>query len=593
MFQSRTLLFALALCPFACGPLQAQPQAEQARVIAAGQAEQMARRNWRELQRATSKLELTDAVSAIAAYQKFYESDAALPTEVAVEVTSRIAQLWGRELKNPAKASEIYAWALEQWKQTPYEERLRAEAAAMAKLGGAAAGAAKAPSFDGGDVADAEPMGVEPMSIRPLTVEPMKALGGGVSKAPVGAAVRVQLQVMLGEIAAGRLSVQQAWKRDSLTVDDALQLLDGVNAQGNLVGGNQKTRRAVAMLVVERAPEKLESQQHLSQSARMWLGDALVDAHDARGVPLLESVLNQLKAQNSLRKHEDIVRAYVITERLAGYYGGLGQTERAIQTWLEIPKLFGGVSASQNERGLAAESLLMAARVYNSAGETEKARDLYAQVPPYGNGWVSAISLYEQTEPLMKKRMVKEAYEVMSQPLQATSNIKLGTVAQQAWLADFAYEQGDLEAALEHSRAALDASGDDAAHNDRFLRTFYELARDTQTRASGWKKQPIQTEYEEITFKIPPQESHETMPTRHFFVSTLRDVPLITTIDDARIQVHVTGDKQENGEFVEKEVVLEVPPSLNQSTNAVVTVSSPQLPGYQKRVLLHFKLPKE
>ena len=544
----RPLLLALATCPLVCLPALAQPQTESAEAIKVGQAEESARWAWRELQREMSGVELRAPEKAIAAYQKFYGTSGHLYLDVAVAVTSRIAQVWGRELKNPAKAGEIYAWALEQWGQTPYGERLQNEAAAMAKLGGVT----PVEPVGGVGMAAVAPVEVQPMPMTtggtkaaaPFEVQPM-TMGLGGTNAP-GAAPNVTfggrtlaLKVTLEAIRAGRLSVEEAWKSGSITVDDALLLLDGASAWGFLAGGDVDiaTRRALGLLIAEQSPDVLREPKQLSPSVRLWMGDALGAKGDARGAELLESVLSELKTQAPLTTDQQALRAFVTSKHLAEIYSDGKQTEQAVATWLEVPKLLAEAPPSE-KRWMVPESFLMVGRIYNGLGETEKARTFYIQVPPYGSGWVAALSLYERATPLLNQGKVKEAYQLMSQPLLLTSEVKNGTIAQQSWLASFAYRMGNLEAAMKHSQAALEAGGDGSALSSASIRSLYGMARDTNTRAGGWKNQPIQTDTKEIVFQANPSQPDKPLYAR-FRIKTYGDKSVTASVDNPNIQARV------------------------------------------------------
>lgn len=82
---------------------------------------------FQQLKRTIGALDVTQPAAAIAEYQAFYEEKGFQDAQVTAGVTSVIAQIWWRELKNKDKALEVYDWAIARLGQDPWAERLRQE----------------------------------------------------------------------------------------------------------------------------------------------------------------------------------------------------------------------------------------------------------------------------------------------------------------------------------------------------------------------------------------------------------------------------------------------------------------------------------
>lgn len=100
---------------------QAAPELEAVR----GANEAQAQTLWKQLQEHSAELEATDARSAIALYQKFFEQGAGRFPSVGVKIALRIARLWQIDLKDYDKAIEIYDWALGLYRNRPEAVQLQ------------------------------------------------------------------------------------------------------------------------------------------------------------------------------------------------------------------------------------------------------------------------------------------------------------------------------------------------------------------------------------------------------------------------------------------------------------------------------------
>ena len=576
--------------------VSAQPQTNEERVAP---EQQQAAYRWRELQKQMSAVELKQPEQAIAAYQGFYETSGHLYADVAVSVTSRIAQLHGRALKNPTKAVELYEWALEQWGDTPYKERLQREAAQMKAL----AAGAKASATKPGGVAAVAPVPVTPVTavgvpllgsapsavgVPSLGRLPMTAGVPAVVSEPstVGVAFSVggsQLAATVEAIQAGSLSAEAAWTRGELSAEQALSVLNELYPRGRIEGPiSIETRRALADVVVKHAPQQLEQPGELSLLQRVWLGEVLGAAKDERAAVLLQSVVDELNGQMPLTESREKLAAFMVSERLGWFYRDTEQPAKSAAAWMQVPALLKGANLG-NQSWFLPDAMLEAARAYAKVGETEKSDALYKQVSQSGHGWTTILSLYDKAQPLLNAGKLAEARAMLSQPLELTSNQTEGLVAQNAWLASIAYRQGDLESALrygEQMKAEAVKGKAESARGEiarRSVKGLYDMGLDIYNRAGGWKNQPIQTDTKKVVFQANPSQPEAPLYAR-FRIVTYGDKSVTASVDNPNIQARVLpvnnwqrGDLNAHEE--EMEVIVQSN-SLNKFNDVPLVLSS-------------------
>jgi len=94
-----------------------------------GNPEQRDREAFAALQQKLKDMEVRDPQQAINSYKQFYETHPNLHPSVAVQLSSTIAQLYYKRLKNSNKALEIYNWALDRFQAQPSSIHLLADEA--------------------------------------------------------------------------------------------------------------------------------------------------------------------------------------------------------------------------------------------------------------------------------------------------------------------------------------------------------------------------------------------------------------------------------------------------------------------------------
>ncbi|MDQ3815418.1 MAG: hypothetical protein M3347_15985, partial [Armatimonadota bacterium] len=159
-------IFFLCFCAFLwrLPTSQAQPPQD-----TAGQMAEIAAA-WQTLRQETERLEIRDPQQAILVYKKFYEERGFRSLEVAIDVSSRIAQLYWLDVGNRDKAREIYDWAAAQYGALKGGERLVKERALL--LGQAAPGQSVPAPVPGGQTGAGAPPVTMGLPKAPLPVEP-------------------------------------------------------------------------------------------------------------------------------------------------------------------------------------------------------------------------------------------------------------------------------------------------------------------------------------------------------------------------------------------------------------------------------------
>lgn len=539
----------------AVAPLNAQPQINPQPQV----NPQQVRAQWLQLRRTWGAVELNDPKSAIDAYERFYNSLTDESGDTAVGVVSRVAQLYSNQLGQRDRALQIYQEAMERWSAPKLRQRLQREY----------------------DLINGN---IQAIGVPDIRVVPQQTVRSEVQVAfEARAAALVELLAAGGE--AESVWASQQWK----SADVVWALAHVINDDGLLRGRPEQSviaREALASLLAHHGGEVVneENWRALPVKARLWLGDHYRRQNDGIALAVLQSVVDELEALDS-RSNGDKSLLFAGVERLAQTYDAREQWEIAAQTWLRLPALL------EKSDWRLPDALLGAARAYISAGDKEKSKALYAQVSQYGHAWFTGLAIHDQASALVSQGNHQEARQLLSRAIEevGADQVKIALLSLEAL--SF-YKTGDLNVA---SRIAQQASAQAKAvklASGKGLEGTLNVAEAIQTWSDQWSKAPILMSSENLRLVLAPQESDEKMVTRRLFVRTLRDVPLTATVDDERIQVRVTTNKQENDYFVQTELALEVPQSLSQSAEATLTVSSPKFPNFQAKIPIDVEVPR-
>ncbi len=388
--------------------------------------------------------------------------------------------------------------------------------------------------------------------LAPVGVAPVGA-GAGVVTAPamgatpVGAVggvkasgVNTGLLLLIGQIADGQMTLDESWEKGLLDAPKVLQLLSQTQRFTEDTR-NETMQHDLAGLLVRFAPESVAKPEKLSARVRVALCLYYADKGDARAVPLCEALIaekldgkqiNQPLASNPDGGSSSLWLTSVIS--LARYYQNVGQWQQAGETWERALTFW--QDASWWQAGVRVD----AARAYKRTGtpkNQEKAAQLYAQVPSFGNAWDTVMARYDHALPLMDAGKLDEAQAILSQPLELGEHSEFGAIAQNTWLAQIAYRKGNLDNALRLSEIVVN-TGKGVALTNAPVRGIYSIAQDLYARSGGWKKQPIQTETKEVIFEINPDEPNRTQYKR-FRVKTYGDTSITVHVANPAFQVRI------------------------------------------------------
>ena len=241
----------------------------------------------------------------------------------------------------------------------------------------------------------------------------------------------VKMPPLVARLRAREVSARALWEAGELNLEDIVYFVQSLDAWGGFhYEKDDELRRAMVALFVKHGQSQLEQPNQLSPAMRLWLADYFWSVHDGRCVTLAHSVLDDI--QTPVEGGNMLV--FTAVERLGWYYRDTKQHEKSAQIWEWVR------TAMPDEGWWRPDAVIQAARAYKQTGTPEnqlKSERLYAQIPAFGQGWFSALALYDQVQPLLSAGQWAEARTLMAQPLGATQGQAVGTVAQNSWLASF------------------------------------------------------------------------------------------------------------------------------------------------------------
>ena len=452
------------------------------------------------------------------------------------------------------------------------------------------------PSFPTGVVSAIGPDLTRPIKVGNVTLKSGIVENGNVKSGEPG------LVVTLEEMRVGRLSAAEAWQRGLLNEESVIVALSERGLQigsdrGYFKDTNPKDyelRQKVVALLVEHSAPRLERGLALPQSlpwqVQASVGHFYRDQGDTRAVAWYEAALKHSLEQGpeagesgeQFNQH-----IFYLIEPLAGYYAKQGQIEKAAQTWERVPQMVRQKPLAHP--ALASgwwvpDAMLEAARLYNSIGH-DKAKELYAQIPQYGDGWLTVLSFYDQALPLIHAGKLDQAKAILSRPITATRTQVDGSIAQNAWLASLAYQQGDLESALRYGEQVKEV-GQGGKLTKESTENLYQMGLDIYNRSGGWKNQPIQTDTKQVVFQANLSQPEQPLYAR-FRIKTYGDKSITASVDNPNIQARVlpVNNWQRGGlnaQEEEMEVIVqsnslnpfqEVPLVLSSATRGKTTVT--------------------
>ena len=330
--------------------------------------------------------------------------------------------------------------------------------------------------------------------ITPPTQGNVSAIGGaaGGDVAPIGAddvatsaalagdAIQAAMtNALIERLKAHTLTPEAAWKSGALDVE---VLLDILGHRLGPWGGfywerDDDLRRALVNLLIEHGGERLKDTDKLAPATRLWLADYYWSVKDARVVPLAESILSEIKTPV---KGENAL-VFSAVERIAWYYRDIGEAEKSAQTWLRVKDYHA------DEGWWVPDAMIVAARIYNEAGQTQKAQNLYAGLLKGNNIRFAVLALRDQTEKFMLAGDEKALKAVLQPYLSGTS----GELNFSAFfiMGYSRYLSGDYGEAQQFGRKALERF--DPSWNLPDLDALASLTQNYVDLSENWQKEPL------------------------------------------------------------------------------------------------------
>ncbi len=492
----------------------------------------------------------------------------------------------------------------------------------------------------------------QPATLAPVGVAPVSA-GAGVVTAPVTGAAPVKtmptvgaagvgalggvkasgvntgLLLLLGQIADGQMTLNEAWEKGLLDAPKVLQLLSQTQRLTEDTR-NETLLRDMAGLLVKLAPETVAQPEKLSARVRVALCRYYADNGDARAVPLCEALIaekldgkqiNQPLASNPDGGSSSLYLSSVIL--LAQYYQNVGQWQKAGETWERALTFW------QDANWFQSSVRIEAARVYMTAGQDDKARAFYDQVASYGNEWFTSLVAIDRIERLMDDNQFVQAQQEVEAALQTQNAMRAPLISTQiallTRLGALRYIAGDFSNARATLRQvnSLYASLPDGSRvsgmktNNGVAETYlrdieqweqtpivsnggiYLILRpvDTQDEAEAWNRKSL---YERAVVRGPSSTLVEPWirgtPLKKLIVlSSFRAVPMTVTSDNSALQLQVSehGRPEDWVTSTPKDVWVKIPPQAlqaGQTFEARLTVNSPKFPEFSVRVPIHIEV---
>ena len=391
----------------------------------------------------------------------------------------------------------------------------------------------------------------------------------------------------LAQMRAGQLSAEAAYQSGALSMAEVLKLLEQTSEWGALWwGDDEELRRSLGVLVARHAPEKLEgaSLDALPLAVRLWVGEALANAGDARAVTVLGSVIDELRGRAPLATMREAAAAFLASERLAWYYRDTYQHEKEAQMWLELPTLLADTPLYESTKWMLPDALIGAARAYNTIGEEDKARELYAQVPQYGHEWFTELATYEQAALEMQRGNSVQGRQILQQsPLASspTAQLAMSSVVAHSYYVDgeFAKARKLFTRVVDQTQTTQDSKDERASAIARVSRAKEHLRLIEQWIKTPFVCEPSQLSVLTLSLEIEPV-------TRWLYVSSFRDVPLKFESNNPFVTVKEGQKQWEYDEQLQydQEFEVTVTAEARQSAELWLTVTSARFPGVRVQV---------
>lgn len=409
----------------------------------------------------------------------------------------------------------------------------------------------------------------------PVVSAPPTAVVPPIASDAVSKTAALTTPLLVAQWRTHKSTPQEAWDKGTLTVDNLIYILNhSIDYWGGFYWEKDvDLRRAIVALLVEHGGERLAKPETLSPFVRLWLADYYESVGDERTLPLCEGVLSEIKTPV---KGEGAL-AFQAVERIGWYYRDKGQYEQGAQAWLRMTNYHADIG------WWTPDALIEAARLWERAGENEKAANLYAKIArlPTGDEIIKAVALQLQAKILIRQNHIEEARKL----LQAATANPTPTASQvialsllgysyyntRNWREASRYWQQSLAQADTLSSGKVRLAMADALSGTRELLASLNLR----------EKMPIQCDPAEIAI-VAVRDKREKSLNRTLFITTEGNIPLSLTSSDSRLKFHLEASpwtpSGQNTPF-ERILVLEMLPDLLEKAGRIsLFISSSTFP---------------
>lgn len=459
-------------------------------------------REWLDLRRRFSSVEIEDAPSAATTYREFYErhfsgASASQEGELAVEIVSRRARLLALEIGERDQALELLKAAIGRWREPRLLAILQREYESLSDNNTLMASPVAPPLTNG---ATAARSAAEVPAVRTARVAPLL------------------------ELLAAQQDAYLLWESGKWNADDVVWALEyGINSHGVIKGRPQEqgkqVRYALAGLLARQGGERLQNEnwRALPLQVRLWLGDYYRQAKDERAAPLLQSVVDDAQQLPGAATSRDL---FFAAERLGWYWHAAGQHEKSAAAWLRL-------EAQPNERAYA---FLQAAREREHAGNPAEAKRLYELALKSGHPQVTVAVLLDRARELRGEGQLQSAADALR-----GASVEAVPLAERlplfSELSLVLYQQGQFAAARESAQSALD--GRAALSSNPVLHRALNAQQDpyllqakrTIEWSARWEKAPLQV--------LPAQINARRGETVRLSVRSYAQLPLQIVFENA------------------------------------------------------------
>ncbi len=279
-------------------------------------------------------------------------------------------------------------------------------------------------------------------------------------------------------------------------------------------------------------PDLQQDWAKLPPTAQVILADDYVRQKNPFAKTIYETLIQSEKWPNDVWWNKE-----KLTYRIGLYHAAMGDYVKAAESNLEIV-------AFTKSNAWHDDSLIVAARYYNRAGQEEKANELYVRAEQGTHAWSIGLGRYDRALHLMAQGNHEEAQRLLKLPLN-------GTMADQIQFAIWGllgrsyFETGNYKEALEALQQVVQN-----AEKVRFaeLKDHVALAHTTLGKIEQQVAQPIWIEHREIRFVV---RSGERSVRQWLKVRTKSEMPPLVKAVDERIQVNLLPETRRHGEMFE------------------------------------------